>query len=86
MNEDMYQTGYALGRHWAKRDAKADQLLHVKKLGDGKDWVAVHHEPAKELARIIDPNKDSFVGTGENPSPSFVAGFIDGAQALETSS
>ena len=83
MDEATYQIGYELGKHWAKRDAKPDQLLRVKKLGAGTNWIAFHHEPAKELTGIIDSNKDSFVGTGENPSPSFVAGFIDGAQMIE---
>ena len=83
MDEATYQIGYELGKHWAKRDAKPDQLLRVKKLGAGKDWIAFHPEPAKELTGIIDQTKSSFVGTGENPSPSFVAGFIDGAQTIE---
>ena len=82
LNKEMYQIGYALGNHWARRDAKPEQLLYVKKLGDGKDWIEDLREPAKELTHVIDPNKSSFVGTGENPSPSFVAGFIDGAQVL----
>ena len=77
--------GFKLGRHWAMRDATPDQLLRVQKLGDGKDWVAFHREPAKEITGIIDPNRNSFVGTGENPSPSFVAGFIDGAQTIQPS-
>ena len=82
LDKDMYQIGYALGNQWARRDANPEQLLHVKKLGDGKDWIEDLREPAKELTDVIDPNKSSFVGTGENPSPSFVAGFIDGAQVL----
>jgi hypothetical protein len=86
MDEATYQVGFKLGEHWARLDAKPDQLLRLKKLGDGKEWVAFQRDSAKELTSIIDPNKDSFVGTGENPSPSFVAGFIDGAQTIEPSS
>ena len=84
MDEATYQMGYELGKHWAKLDATSDQLLRVKKLGDGKHWIAVHPEPSKELTGIIDQTKNSFVGTGENPSPSFVAGFIDGAQTIKS--
>ena len=83
MDEATYQMGFELGKHWAKRDAKPDQLLRVKKLGAGKDWIAFHPEPVKALTGIIDPTKNSFVGTGENPSPSFVGGFIDGAQTIK---
>ena len=81
----MYQIGYVLGRYWARHDAKPDQLLHIRRLGDGKDWIANHDDLGKELTRIIEPNKDSFFGSGEHPSPSFLAAFIDGAQTVETS-
>ncbi len=77
LDEATYQVGYELGKHWANRGAKPAQVLRLKKLGGGKEWTAFHREPAKELTGIIDPTKNSFVGTGENPSPSFVAGFID---------
>ena len=82
LDEATYQMGFELGKHWARLDATPDQLLRVKKLGAGKDWIAFHVEPATELTGIIDPTKNSFVGTGEHPSPSFVAGFIDGAQTI----
>jgi hypothetical protein len=75
-----------LGTYWARRDAKSDQLLHIRKLGDGKDWIANCDDSGKELIPIIEPNKDSFLGTGEDASPSFLAGFIDGAQSVESSS
>ena len=81
----MYQIGYVLGRYWAKHDAKPDQLLHIRKLGDGKDWIANHDDSGTELTRIIAPDKDSFLGTGENASPSFLAGFIEGVQTVVTS-
>ena len=82
----MYQFGYLLGRYWARRDAKPDQLLHIRKLGDGKDWIANHDGSEKELTSIIEPNTDNFFGTGEDPTPSFLVGFIDGAQSAESSS
>ncbi len=75
-----------LGRYWARRDAKPDQLLHIRKLGDGKDWIGNHDDSGKELTRIIEPNKDSFLGTVDDASPSFLVGFIDGAQSVESSS
>lgn len=81
----MYQMGYELGKHWAMRDATADQLLRVKAFGVGKDWVAFHSEPAKEFTHIVAPEKSDFMGTGEIPSTSFVAGFIDGAQTIDRS-
>ena len=76
--------GFALGRHWAMRDATAEQLLRVRAFGAGKDWVAMHTDPAREFTQIIDPDKSDFMGTGANPSASFVAGFIDGAQAIKS--
>ena len=82
----MYQFGYMLGGYWARRDAKPDQLLHIRKLGHGKDCMANYDDSGKELTHIIGPNKDSFLGAGEDPSPSFLAGFIDGAQLVESSS
>ena len=82
----MYQIGYVLGGYWARCDAKPDQLLYIRRLGDSKDWIAIHDDPRRELTRIVEPNKDSFLGTGENPSSSFLAGFIDGAQTVESSS
>ena len=58
MDEATYQVGFKLGEHWAKLDAKPDQLLRLKKLGDGKEWIAFHRDPAKELTGIIDSNKE----------------------------
>jgi hypothetical protein len=86
VNEDIHQFGYLLGRYWARRDAKPDQLLHIRKLGDGKDWIGIHDDPGKALTGIIEKNKDSFLGTAEDESPSFLVGFIDGAQSVESSS
>ncbi len=74
-----------LGWCWARRDAKPDQLLHIRKLGDGKGWIANHDDSGKELTDIIGPNKDSFLGAGEDPLPAFLGGFIDGAQSVESS-
>lgn len=82
----MYQMGSQLGKHWAMRDATADQLRRVKALGVGRDWVAFHSEPAQEFTHIVAPEKSDFMGTGDIPSASFVAGFIDGAQTIEKSS
>ena len=82
MCEETFQIGYALGRHWALRDATPKQLVRVKIIGDGMNWVAVHDEPAIQLTSIIDPDKSGFMGTDETPSAAFVAGFIDGAQSV----
>jgi hypothetical protein len=86
MDEAIYQTGYELGGHWAMQYATPEQLLRVKEIADGKDWVAFHREPAKEFTHIVDPNKSGFMGTDENLSASFIAGFIDGARMIETTS
>jgi len=85
MNEAAYQLGCEFGRHWAV-DATPEQLLTINELGDGKEWVTFQHDAALEFTRIIDPTKDGFMGTGEHPSDSFVAGFILGAQTINRSS
>ena len=85
MDEAIYQTGHDLGNHWAMQYAAPEQLLRVKEIGDGKDWVAFHREPAKEFTHIVDPNKSGFMGPDEKFSASFMAGFIDGARTIETS-
>ena len=82
----MYQFGYLNGMYWARRSEKPDQLLLIRKLGDGKDWIANHDDSGTDLARINEPNKDSFLGAGKNPMPSFLVGFIDGVQSIESSS
>ena len=78
----MYQTGCELGKHWAIRDATTEQLLRVLELGNSWDWVACHDEPAEDFTYIVDPGKSGFMGLDEKPSAAFVAGFIDGAQAI----
>jgi hypothetical protein len=83
LSEEIYQIGYSLGKHWAWRDASSDQLLQVEKLGDGKDWAAFHRESAMKLRGIVGSDRDSFLGGGEDLSPSFLAGFIDGVQAIQ---
>lgn len=85
MNEAAYQLGCEFGGHWAV-DATPEQLLTVRELGDGKEWVTFHDNAALEFTRIIDPTKNGFMGTGEHPSDSFVAGFIHGVQTHEASS
>jgi hypothetical protein len=86
VDEADYQLGCEFGRHWAVRDTTPEQLLIVRELGDAKAWVTFQNDAALEITRIIDPTKSGFMGTGEHPSDSFVAGFIHGAQMIETSS
>lgn len=40
MNNGMYDVDFALGHHWAVRDALPEQLERVSALADGKIWVA----------------------------------------------
>jgi len=77
--------GCALGKYWAMWDATSEQLLRVKEFGDGWEWVALHREPAKEFTGIVDPDKCGFMGVDGKPPASFIAGFIHGAQTIETS-
>lgn len=84
MNADTYEIGYALGRHWALRDATEDQLRKVKKIGPGSDWVANQADAAGELSALIDPLKDGFLSIAKQPSKAFVAGLVDGAQTVGT--
>lgn len=84
MDEAKYQMGFALARHWGLRDATEEQLCLVRELGDGRDWVAMRRDAASEFTKLVDASKDGFMGVGENPSNSFVAGFIDGAQTVQT--
>jgi len=86
MDEATYQTSYELGNHWAMQCATPEQLLRVKEIGDGKDWVAFHGKPVKEFTHIVDPSRSGFMGTDENLSASFMAGFIDGARTIAPSS
>ncbi|MFQ5548995.1 MAG: hypothetical protein ACE5FV_11940 [Woeseia sp.] len=85
MTETTYEVGYALGKHWAVRDARPGQLLRVREIGDGWNWVKSSDEPATEITRIIDPDKSGFMEIDETPSHSFIAGLIDGAQSIDTS-
>ncbi len=78
----MYQMGYKLGRHWIKRDATPEQRLRMNQFEDGVSWVAIQPDPARELTRVLDPEKGDFMGIGEIPPDSFVAGFIDGAKSI----
>lgn len=83
MDKSMYQIGYELGKHWIMRDATAEQFLRVERFENGEDWIASQTDPAREFTRVVDPEKSDFMGTGEIPSPSFVAGFIDGAKSVK---
>ena len=83
MNDPMYQIGYKLGRHWAMRDASPQQRLRVNEFEDGERWVATRRDPAREFTRAVDPEKSDFMGIGDSPSVSFVAGFIDGAKSID---
>ncbi len=81
MNGGMYDVGFALGQHWAVRDASPEQLQRVSALDDGKTWVVGQAQPAEALTKLVDPSKHDFMGMDDIPSASFVAGFIDGAKA-----
>ena len=83
MDNSMYQVGFELGRHWITRDASPEQLRRVGQLDDGRDWISAHTDPAREFTRVVDPDKSDFMGIEDIPSPSFVAGFIDGAKSIE---
>ena len=83
MQTTTYEMGYALGKHWAQRDATADMLDRVQAMGDGKKWVTRQQYPSIEFTSRVDPGKADFLGTGATPSAAFVAGFIDGARAIE---
>ena len=83
MDETIYQTGYEVGKSWAEQDATPEQLLLVHELGDGKAWVVFQRDSAEEIVRIVDPAVSDFMDSGAPPSASFVAGFIDGARAIE---
>ena len=78
----MYKTGYRLGRHWIIRDATPEQLLRISQFEKGEDWVATQTDPARAFTRVVDPAKTDFMGTGDLPPPTFVAGFIDGAKSI----
>ncbi len=82
MDESMYPIGYKFGRHWAKRDATPEQRLRVSDFEVGERWVAAKIDPGREFTRVVDPEKSGFLGIGDSPSASFVAGFIDGAKSI----
>ena len=84
MNSNSYDIGFALGQQWAVRDASAEQLHRVLALSDGKTWIADQAFPAEALTELVDPGRREFMRVGEIPSSSFVAGFIDGAQTVES--
>lgn len=77
--------GRKLGRHWTKHDATPEQILRVNRFDDGKNWVENRTEPAIEFMSVVAPDKPDFMGTGDIPPPSFVAGFIDGVKSTESS-
>jgi len=82
LNEALYEMGFKLGVHWSARDATPEQQVRVSQFEDGPGWVAMHEDPAREFTRTVDPQKSDFMGIGEVPSASFVAGFIDGAKSI----
>ena len=81
MEKAMYHMGYKLGRHWVSRDATPEQIERVNQFQDGEQWVAYQSDPAREFTRVVDPQKDKFMGIDDLPPASFVAGFIDGAKS-----
>ena len=83
MDTGTYDIGYALGRHWAQRDASPEQLLSVQNIGDGKTWVAKSADPISEFLLLVGPDKSVFLSTSDGPSNSFVAGFIDGTGTVK---
>ncbi len=86
MDEMIHQTGYGVGKSWAEQDATPEQMSLVHEFGDGKAWVAFQRDSAEAFVRIVDPAVSDFMELGRLPSASFVAGFIDGARAIESSS
>ena len=83
-NDSAYQVGRTLGKHWATRDANTGQMNHLKNIGDGMKWVESHHKGVSGMANIFDPEKNNATDPDLDPSPSFLAGFIDGAQDPES--
>ena len=83
MDETTYQTGYEAGEYWAKQDASRVQMFLIHEFGDGKVWVTRQRYAVEEFVRIIDPSVIDFMRTREPPSDSYLAGFIDGARAIE---
>ena len=63
MDESIYQMGSQPGKHWAMRDATADQLRRVKALGIDRNWIDFHCQPAQEFTHIVAPEKSDFIGT-----------------------
>lgn len=86
MDETSYQAGYEAGQRWAEQDATRLQKLLVYEFGDGKTWVDGQRDSVKKFVHIIDPAVIDFMRSREPPSASFVAGFIDGARTVESSS
>jgi len=84
MNDNAYDIGYVLGQQWAVRDATAEQLDSVSRLGDGNTWVESQAQPADALTELIDPRRQAFMAVDDVPSATFVGGFIDGARAVES--
>ena len=86
MDNTTYEMGRALGRHWAQRDARQEQIERVKSLGSGKEWIVDRDDSARDLSQLIDPEISDFLGIGAMPSDSFVAGIIDGVQTVDETS
>ena len=79
--ENTYELGYALGKHWADRDATPAQRERVIALGEGKAWVAQHADAARIFTTVVDSSKDNFLGVDDDVTNAFVAGFIDGVRS-----
>ena len=77
----MYEVGYALGCHWSTRDATAYQLFQIQVLGDGREWVENSANPIEQIKTVVDPEGEEMFGSGESPSKSFLAGFVNGCRS-----
>ena len=80
-SKEAYELGFALGKQWTGNHDKAKPVTSLDEFGDGKEWLSRQAENLAKLKGDSDePAFDSDKIPGD-PSPSFLAGFIDGAQA-----
>lgn len=82
-DELIYDTGYELGRLWARGSATPAQLRQIREFGDGRLWATGRPEPAVAFARLLGPGTERPSGANSRPAPAFLAGFINGARATD---
>jgi len=80
-SQEAYQLGFALGRQWTSTDDKAKPTNGFENLGSGKEWLDRHGETLAKMTKGSDESPLDPENIPGDPSPSFLAGFIDGAQA-----